>query len=74
MKGCGRAEDPLKANTDAAIEKAGTEVTTLVVKRTGGDVAWRDGKDFWLHEELEKADADCPPEEMNAEDPLFIAL
>ena len=63
---------PLKANTDAAIERSGADVTTLVVKRTGGDISWRDGKDFWLHEELEKVDADCPPEEMNAEDPLFI--
>lgn len=63
---------PLKANTDKAIESLGADVTTLVVKRTGGEVAWRDGKDFWLHEELEKVDADCPPEPMNAEDPLFI--
>ena len=63
---------PLKANTDAAIERSGADVTTLVVKRTGGDISWRDGKDFWLHEELEKVDADCPPEEMAAEDPLFI--
>ncbi|GJM03651.1 MAG: acetyl-coenzyme A synthetase [Rhodomicrobium sp.] len=63
---------PLKANTDKAIETAGGDVKTLVVKRTGADVAWRDGKDFWLHEELEKVDANCEPEEMNAEDPLFI--
>lgn len=63
---------PLKANTDKAIETAGGDVKTLVVKRTGADIAWRDGMDFWLHEELEKVDANCEPEEMNAEDPLFI--
>lgn len=63
---------PLKANVDKAIEKVGRDVTSLVVKRTGGDVAWRDGSDFWMDEELAKVGDDCPCEEMNAEDPLFI--
>ena len=44
----------------------------LVVQRTGQQIAWRDGMDYWLHEETEKVDADCPPGEMGAEDPLFI--
>ena len=65
---------PLKANVDAAAENAG--VTTLekvlVVRNTGNDVGWVEGRDAWLHEVEETVDADCPCEEMNAEDPLFI--
>ena len=63
---------PLKANVDAAIEKVSFDVKSIVVKRTDGDIAWRDGFDVWLHEELVKVSDECPPEEMNAEDPLFI--
>ncbi|MCW2274197.1 acetate--CoA ligase [Rhodoblastus acidophilus] len=64
---------PLKANADAAIDKTGDIVETqIVVKRTGGNVAWKEGRDVWLHEETAKVSADCPPTEMNAEDPLFI--
>ncbi len=63
---------PLKSNTDAAIEKSGGVKTVVVVKHTGGDIGWVDGRDVWYHAETEKASADCPPEEMNAEDPLFI--
>ena len=66
----------LKANTDAAIAiaaKAGTQVEkVLVVKRTGGAIDWSDGRDVWYHDAVAAASADCPPEEMNAEDPLFI--
>jgi len=64
---------PLKTNADAAIAKTGDIVKTqIVVKRTGGNVAWSEGRDVWLHEEMAAASADCPPTEMNAEDPLFI--
>jgi acetyl-CoA synthetase len=67
---------PLKANTDRAIEIAAKDGTVvdkvLVVKRTGGDVNMQDGRDIWYHEAVGAASADCPPEEMNAEDPLFI--
>ncbi|MEM8876478.1 MAG: acetate--CoA ligase [Pseudomonadota bacterium] len=63
---------PLKANTDAACDKAGTVETVVVVRRTGGDVAMKDGRDIWYHEAAAGVPADCPPEEMNAEDPLFI--
>ncbi len=63
---------PLKANTDKALEKCPTVEKVLVVKRTNGDVAWTAGRDVWLHEEIEKVSAECPPEPMNAEDPLFI--
>jgi acetyl-CoA synthetase len=65
---------PLKANVDAAADNP--EVTTLekvlVVRNTGNDIGWVDGRDAWLHELEGKVDADCPCEEMGAEDPLFI--
>ncbi len=63
---------PLKANTDAAIEKSGHVQKVLVVRHTGGTVKWTQGRDVWLDEEMAKAEAKCEPEEMNAEDPLFI--
>jgi acetyl-CoA synthetase len=64
---------PLKVNSDQAIEKTGDIIQTqIVVKRTGGNVAWKEGRDVWYHEEVAKASPDCPPTEMNAEDPLFI--
>ena len=63
---------PLKANTDEAIKKVGGVERVLVVARTGGQVPWTQGRDLWLNDELAKVSADCPPEEMNAEDPLFI--
>ncbi|PWC75731.1 acetate--CoA ligase [Azospirillum sp. TSH64] len=63
---------PLKANADKAVAGAPTVKHVLVVKHTGGNVAWTEGRDLWYHEEMESVSADCPPEEMNAEDPLFI--
>ncbi len=63
---------PLKVNTDAALEKCPGGEKVLVVRRTGNDVPWNAERDFWLHEELATVDADCPAEEMSAEDPLFI--
>jgi acetyl-CoA synthetase len=64
---------PLKKNTDEALKKCakGSE-KVLVVRRTGNPVPWTGGRDLWAHEELEKVSADCPPVEVNAEDPLFI--
>ena len=63
---------PLKANTDAALESCPDCKKVIVVRRTGGDIAWIDGRDVWYHEAMSGASADCPPEEMNAEDPMFI--
>ena len=63
---------PLKANADAALKKVGGVDKVLVVKHTGGQVPWTPGRDLWLEQELAKVGDDCPPEEMNAEDPLFI--
>ncbi|MDJ0637282.1 MAG: acetate--CoA ligase [Paracoccaceae bacterium] len=62
----------LKDNVNKALLNDFDVVKCLVVKRTGQQVAWRDGLDYWLHEEQEKVSADCPAEEMGAEDPLFI--
>ncbi len=63
---------PLKANTDAALEKCAGDERVIVVRRTGADVAMKEGRDVWYHEEAASVSADCPAEEMNAEDPLFI--
>ena len=62
----------LKDNVNQALLNDFDEVKCLVVKRTGDQIAWRNNLDFWWHEEAETVDADCPPTEMNAEDPLFI--
>jgi acetyl-CoA synthetase len=62
----------LKDNVNQALLHDTRDVKCLVVKRTGGQIAWRNGVDFWWHEEAAKVSADCAPEEMNAEDPLFI--
>ena len=70
MRG-GRAV-PLKANTDATLARCPSIERAVVVRRTGGDVAWVEGRDVWYHEAMAEAEADCPPEEMGAEDPLFI--
>jgi len=63
---------PLKANTDAALEKAPGVGRVIVVRRTGSHVPMRAGRDLWWHEEMAKASPDCPPTEVGAEDPLFI--
>lgn len=63
---------PLKANVDQALKSCPTVKSCVVVKHTGGDIQWSDGRDVWYEELMAKASADCPPEEMNAEDPLFI--
>jgi len=62
---------PLKANADAAAEKTPVK-TMVVVQRTGGKVDMKPGRDVWYHEEAAKVSPVCPPEPMNAEDPLFI--
>ena len=63
---------PLKANADAAVANCPTIKKMVVVKHTGGDIDWVDGRDVWYHEITEAADTTCEPEEMSAEDPLFI--
>jgi acetyl-CoA synthetase len=63
---------PLKANTDAAIDKAGGVDHVIVVRRTGASVNMRPGRDVWYDEAADMVTAECPCEHMNAEDPLFI--
>ncbi|PWV65936.1 acetate--CoA ligase [Plasticicumulans acidivorans] len=70
MRG-GRAV-PLKANADKAAANAPCIKNIVVVKRTGGNIAWVEGRDVWYHDVVAAASTDCPAEEMDAEDPLFI--
>ncbi|MEL6915525.1 MAG: acetate--CoA ligase [Pseudomonadota bacterium] len=62
----------LKDNVNEALNNNYDDVKCLVVKRTGGQIAVRPELDFWYHEEMAKVSAECAPEEMGAEDPLFI--
>jgi acetyl-CoA synthetase len=63
---------PLKKNVDEALAKAPGVTKVIVTRVTGGDVPMQAGRDVWYHDEAPKVGADCPPEPMNAEDPLFI--
>ncbi len=65
---------PLKRNVDEAAKNAQVETLkkVLVVRNTGGDIDWVDGRDAWLNELEAQVESDCPCEEMAAEDPLFI--
>ena len=63
---------PLKANSDAACSNSPSIEKIVVVNRTGGDINMQEGRDVWYHEICAAASPDCPPEEMDAEDPLFI--
>ena len=67
---------PLKENTDKAIDIAAKHHVlvkkVLVVRRTGGKVGWASGRDLWYHDAMREAAAECAPEPMQAEDPLFI--
>ncbi len=63
---------PLKVNADKALESCPNVHTCLVVKRTGGDVAWTEGRDVSYDDLVGAQSADCEPESMEAEDPLFI--
>ncbi|MBY4893485.1 acetate--CoA ligase [Rhodobacteraceae bacterium N5(2021)] len=62
----------LKDNVNKALLHNVIDTKCLVVKRTGDQVAWVGGRDIWYDDVASRVSADCPPEEMNAEDPLFI--
>ncbi|MCZ2203622.1 acetate--CoA ligase [Bartonella sp. A05] len=66
----------LKNNVDQAIDIAARQHVhvkhVMIIRRTNGPINWLTGRDFWYHEEVRHAEAHCPPEHMNAEDPLFI--
>ncbi len=67
----GGRNTPLKSNVDKALDICG-DTQVLVVERTGGDVDMKEGRDHWYGPLMAQASQDCPPEPMNAEDPLFI--
>jgi acetyl-CoA synthetase len=62
----------LKHNTDEALTKSLGDEKVVVIKRTGGQCAMHEGRDFWYDDLAAKVSDDCPPAEMGAEDPLFI--
>ena len=68
----GNRRIPLKANVDAAVGSCPGVAKVVVVNRTGGTVEWHPSRDVWYHELVDGAADDCPPETMDAEDPLFI--
>jgi len=63
---------PLKANTDRALAHCPNVHTVFVVKRTGGAIDWSEGRDVWYEQAVAAASADCPPESVDSEHPLFI--
>ncbi|GAA0746661.1 acetate--CoA ligase [Sphingomonas trueperi] len=63
---------PLKDNVDCALERASGVRSVIVMRRTGGPVSMREGRDIWWEKACAAAPDDCAPETMNAEDPLFI--
>ena len=63
---------PMKNNADSALNNTPSIESVVVVKRTGVDVSMVEGRDVWWHKCIEKIDEDCEPEQMDAEDPLFI--
>lgn len=63
---------PLKTNVDKALTQCPSVKKVIVVKHTGNEIPWKDGRDLWYHEAVAKVSTDCPPEPMDAESPLFI--
>ncbi len=63
---------PLKANVDEALKQCPDVKTVLVMKRTGGEIGWTEGRDVWWDDLVSSQSTECPAEPMNAEDPLFI--
>jgi acetyl-CoA synthetase len=68
----GGRNTPLKSNADRGVAECPEVNTIVVIKRTGGDIDWQEGRDIWYHEAMAEASSDCPAEQMDAEDPLFI--
>ncbi|MHC8441774.1 MAG: acetate--CoA ligase [Candidatus Eutrophobiaceae bacterium] len=68
----GAKRTPLKENVDEALKDCPNVRNCIVIRHTGDKVAWVENRDLWYHEEMQKVDAECPAEEMDAEDPLFI--
>ena len=68
----GRSGIPMKANADEALKQTPSIEKVIVVRRTGDKVDFDAKRDMWWHEAMAKADSECPAEQMDAEDPLFI--
>ncbi|WP_136474453.1 acetate--CoA ligase [Pseudomonas sp. DG56-2] len=62
----------LKNNVDKALLSCPNVNSVVVIQRTAGKIDWSEGRDLWYHEAITQVDGDCPPEPMDAEDPLFI--
>ncbi len=62
----------LKSNVDKALLSCPEVSSVVVIQRTAGKIDWREGRDLWYHQAITHVDGDCPPEPMDAEDPLFI--
>ena len=62
----------LKERVDEAVAECPDVHTVLVMRMSGDEVKWKEGRDLWLHEAMDAASTDCPAEDMDAEDPLFI--
>ena len=63
---------PLKANVDTALSHCPNVNAVIVARRTGKNVSWKEGRDVWYHDAIAAVSAECAPEPMDAEDPLFI--
>jgi acetyl-CoA synthetase len=66
------SEVKLKPAVDEALERCPTVKDVVVLKRTGSEVGWKDGRDYWWHELMEKASDNCPAEQLDSEHPLYI--
>jgi len=63
---------PIKANVDQAAMACPRLEKVIIIKNSGNPIDWHEDRDIWYHEAMTEASADCPAEEMDAEDPLFI--
>jgi acetyl-CoA synthetase len=63
---------PLKVNADKALSSCPNVHTVLVIKRTGNNINWQEGRDIWYHEVIQDVSSECEPEPMGSEDTLFI--
>lgn len=68
----GAKKIPLKESTDTALKQCPTVESVIVYQRTKGQINWNNERDYWYHEIIAEQSAQCTPQEMNAEDPLFI--
>ncbi|GIL18646.1 MAG: acetyl-coenzyme A synthetase [Oligoflexia bacterium] len=68
----GGKQIPLKKNVEDALQKVSSIKKVFCVRHTGNQIPWKEGRDLWMHEEVKTVSNECPPEHMDAEDPLFM--